>query len=454
MNLFKYARENLKIYKYRTVIMVVTLVLVVTASVVGISIQSATQDIATQYRNQIGAQVNIEADNKKINKGGKSPVRITAEQYEQIAQLEYVKKYSYLTELVLRSSQLKAVGQDEQKGEDKSGIVGADGVKLDTPTLKVIGGAGNVELPEFKDGTRSIIEGEAPQNKFEAIISQELAKLNGIKVGDTIKLNDIEGKVEQEFKVTGIYEDNTVEDGGTGIDMPIFNRRNEIITTFESVAPLNLGGLNTVRATFEINDPKDFDAFYQAVRGLGISEDYKISIDQKSFDKAVGPINNLNSTVSYFMMIILLIAGGVLMLLSILAIKERQYEIGVLRAMGMKKTKVGMSFILESMMILFIAMIIGFGIGAVITKPIASSLLDSQIQQMNDANKDEDDASILFAPDQSQNVKTVDSLNASINAVVVLKIASLGFAIIIFTNIINIIYIMRFQPMEIMRKKN
>ncbi len=458
MNLFKYALQNLKTYKYRTVIMIVTLVLVTTASVVGISIQSATHDIAKKYRDQIGAQVNIELDAKKMMNAKTSPQKISAEQYEKIAQLEYVKNYSYLTELMIGSNTLKAVGEDTQKGEDQMGLVLEDengnAVKAQTPKIRLIGGAGNADLPEFRDGSRKLVEGEAPKNKFDAMISKEFATLNNIKIGDTIYLNDVRGKLEQGYKVTGIYEDNTIEDGGTGIDMPLFNRRNEVITTFESAMALNSEGINQVRATYEINDPKDFDAFYQAVRDLGVGEDYNISIDHKSFEKAVGPINNLNSTVGYFMMIILLIAAGVLMLLSILSVKERQYEIGVLRAMGMKKVKVGLSFIVESVIVLMIALVIGLGIGSVVTKPVASSLLEQQITAMEKANENDDGNTSLFTPDRSKDVKTVDTIDTSINALVLVKITSLGFGIIILTNIINIIYIMRFQPMEIMRKKN
>lgn len=458
MNLFKYAIKNLKIYKYRTIIMIITLVLVATASVIGISIQSATKNVAQTYRDEIGAAVNIDLDYNKLSKSTTSPQKITPKQYEDIAKLKQVKNYSYLTELMIGSSQIKAVGEDSQKGEDQMGIVGlgenGEPVQLKTPKLKLIGGAGNTDLPEFTKGLRKITQGNAPKKDNEVLISEELAKLNNLKVGDTIHLNDVKESKSHDYKISGIYEDKTAMDGGSGIDMPIFNRRNEIITTFANAMLLNADDMNQVRATYEINDPKDFESFKDAVRKLGISDDYSISIDEKSYNKAVGPINNLNSTVSYFIIIILAIATGVLMLLSILSIKERQYEIGVLRAMGMKKAKVGMSFIVESVIILLISLTIGLGIGSISTKPIATTLLNQQIQSMQEDSDDSAGVAGIFTPDTSKDVRTVDSIDTSIDGIILAKIAGIGLIIILITNLLNIIYIMRFQPMEIMRKKN
>lgn len=460
MNLFKYALKNLKIYKYRSIVTVSILILVLVASVVGFSIQKAAKNVSEKFKEDIGAEVNIEVDHNKVNKSGYAPKKITAEQYEKISKIDHVKSYNYLTEVMLGSNTLKAVGEDSQKGEDKMGVVvqGDDGkpVQLKTPKLKLIGGGGNAELIEFQKGSRSIKEGEAPKNQNEALISEELAKLNKLKIGDYIKLSDAKGKVTKEFKVTGIYEDKTTEDGGSGVDMPIFNRRNEIITDFSSAMSMDDEGMSEVRAIYELDNPEYFNQFKDEVRGLGISEDYSISIDEVGFEKAIGPINNLNSTVGYFIVIILIIAIGILALLSLLSVRERQYEIGVLRAMGMKKAKVGLNFITESCIILIVALVIGVGIGSVITKPVANSLLEQQIVSIEKTKEKEttNNQKSLFQPDNSGNIEIVDTIDVKIDYILILQIAGIGFGIVILTNLINIIYVMKFQPMEIMRKKN
>ncbi len=464
MNIFSYAVKNLKIYKYRTIILIITLVLVVTASVVGLSIQSATRSINKEYRDQIGAKVYVELDFEKLISGsGKSsklerPQMLTSDQYKQISELDYVKSFTYTGEVMGTSSNMKAIGEGEEKSENSLGVAidGGDGtpVMAKSPTLKILGVEGNADLEDFRNGLRKVVEGTVPKNDNEALISQDIANHNNLKIGDSIAVTDITGKKEINYIISGIYEDKTVEDGGTGLNMPIFNRRNEVFTTFTGAMQLDTLGNFQVKAEYELNDPKDYEAFQKSVRDIGVGDDYKVSIDQKSFDKAVGPINNLEKTISFFMNIIFSIAAGVLMLLSILAIKERQYDVGVLRAMGMKKIKVGMTFMIESLVVLVIAIAIGAGIGSVITQPIATSLLNQQVVELNKQNEEQASQGMIFSNDRSLNVEPIGEIQASVNVPVMLNILILGFVIIMFTNAINIVYIMRFQPMEIMRKKN
>lgn len=461
MNLFKYALKNLRIYKYRSIVIGVIMLLVITASVVGISIQKTTKEVTDKYRRGIGASVDIEVDYEKATKGY-SPEPITAEQYEKIASLKYVKSYSFLTEIMLTSEKLKAVGEDEQGAEEQMGIVTADEngnpVKAETPKFKLIGAGGDADLPEFKGGSRKVVEGIAPKKENEILISKELADLNKLKVGDSVNLKAVSGDITRDFKVSGIYEDKTKEDGGTGVNMPIFNRRNEIITKFNSAMTMDNEGIASVRATYQLKDPSNFESFKKEVRAFGIDDGYTISIDKASFDKAVGPINSLNDTVKYFIAIILIIAIGVLILLSVLSVRERQYEIGVLRSIGMKKGKIGLNFIMESCIVLFIALVIGFNFGKAITKPVANSLLQKQIVEMNKEAEEKSDQSAMtanmFSPDKTDNVKTVDKIEVNVDYLILFQIASIGFGIVIISNLVNIIYILKLQPIKIMRSKN
>ncbi|MCG4735229.1 FtsX-like permease family protein, partial [Casaltella massiliensis] len=59
------------------------------------------------------------------------------------------------------------------------------------------------------------------------------------------------------------------------------------------------------------------------------------------------------------MTLVLGFGGSILVLISILAIRERKYEIGVLRAMGMKKGKVALGLIFETLSMIFISLSIG-----------------------------------------------------------------------------------------------
>lgn len=79
-------------------------------------------------------------------------------------------------------------------------------------------------------------------------------------------------------------------------------------------------------------------------------------------------------------MVILAIGAVILIVLHIFAIRERKYEIGVLAAIGMKKWKIAVQFLTESLCITFCALIIGAGIGAVSSVPVTNHLLAQQIE--------------------------------------------------------------------------
>lgn len=55
-----------------------------------------------------------------------------------------------------------------------------------------------------------------------------------------------------------------------------------------------------------------------------------------SYNQIVGPVEGLSSVSSTFLIIVLIFGGISIAVISSIAIRERKYEIGVLRAMGMK----------------------------------------------------------------------------------------------------------------------
>ena len=67
------------------------------------------------------------------------------------------------------------------------------------------------------------------------------------------------------------------------------------------------------------------------------------------------------------------------MILTIFNIRERKYEIGVLTAIGVKKWKVAAQFAVELLTVVLIGLIVGTGIGAATSVPVSDALLSSQV---------------------------------------------------------------------------
>jgi putative ABC transport system permease protein len=149
----------------------------------------------------------------------------------------------------------------------------------------------------------------------------------------------------------------------------------------------------------------------------------------------------------------------VLILLSTLAIRERKYEIGVLRAMGMKKVKVALGLLTELLAITGLCLILGLGIGMAASKPVADSLLANQIE-LAEENSNTNNAmqttgsTGLGAPTFSSDTNPLSELQISLNMDAIMKIILISFVLAGISSIAGIMYITKYEPIKILSERN
>ncbi|MCL2884448.1 MAG: FtsX-like permease family protein, partial [Oscillospiraceae bacterium] len=81
-----------------------------------------------------------------------------------------------------------------------------------------------------------------------------------------------------------------------------------------------------------------------------------------------------------FMLVVVILGAAILILLYALSIRERKYEIGVIRAMGMKKSRVARGLWYEIVVLTAVCLLLGVGVGDAVAQPISSALLTAQVQ--------------------------------------------------------------------------
>ena len=119
-----------------------------------------------------------------------------------------------------------------------------------------------------------------------------------------------------------------------------------------------------------------------------LGENYSVtSNDVTQYEQSLLPLENLSKYAGYFLMIILIIGGIILVVLNIFNVRERKYEIGVLSAIGMKKGKIAVQFIVELLCVTFIAILLGAGAGAAVSVPVANALLEQQVESSQEAEE-------------------------------------------------------------------
>lgn len=461
------ALKNVKRNLSRNILMFVILLMVIIGSVVALSIKSAASTITEEYRESLGANAILEVNEAKFKGQKMEPMIISMDQYNKLMASEFVRSYKLSTSMAVEGENLKGkdAADPDSEASKNVGMVGVgdngEAVHYDNiPSIKLLGASSTDGSPfaDFASGRRAITQGRTVEKDGEGLVSEEFAQINNLKVGDVIKLsNPVRPSAGQlEITIVGIYKDVTTEYASTIMPIAYMNRRNEILTTFDTTREFYSTESATINADFSLRSPDDLEPFRQFVREIGITDDYNISVDEAAYNQAVGPLETLDTTMTYFIIVMLIVTCGVLLFLSMLSIRERQYEIGVLRAMGMKKISIAFSFVIESLSILFISLIIGIAIGTVVSNPIANNLLHQQISDVNN-NSVAADPSVLgssIIKDNKEKVDAVNEISVQINYIVILQLAALGIVLVLFSNLVAISYIMKFEPMEIMRKRN
>ncbi len=141
------------------------------------------------------------------------------------------------------------------------------------------------KFEEFKNGSRRVAKGRMPVALNECMVSEGLAMVAGLSVGDTLSLSTFvqdndrnRYDIGYELTIVGIYQDSTSEYPSSANRNAYTNRRNEILTTFETVvAPIPDGYTGTkLAATYYLKSPDLLKAFAEEVYAKGLDPVYDI----------------------------------------------------------------------------------------------------------------------------------------------------------------------------------
>jgi len=466
MYIFKNALKNLVRNKERNILLGIIMTAILSCTAISIIINTTSNEIIKDYKNRFGAEVfiqsNMEKTQEKINQGKMDELNkgVPNDIKEKISKSKYVKESIFSLTFSGYSEDIKALDQPEGSDDiDMSNVVAIGGQSNLTkrPNLNILGGLNEEGNKEFKNGTRKIIKGEMPKKNNEAIVSEEFAKLNNLKVGDKMKIQnpqDPEKYEPLELSISGIYYDGTKSNDNFGMKHPMLNRSNEIITTTETLKLYDAksdDGSVSMDAKYYLKDPDLVDDFNKEAHKLGLSDLFDLSVDSNSYNNIVKPVEGLKEISKIFMTLVLGFGGSVLVLISILAIRERKYEIGVLRAMGMKKGKVALGLVFETLSMIVISLSLGLTIGSISAQPISDMLLQGQIEAQKQAGSM---SMTIGMGGPSQSVPALEKLNVFLSSEAILNITLIALLIGAVSACIGILYINRYEPRKILTQRD
>lgn len=316
-------------------------------------------------------------------------------------------------------------------------------------------------MTDFVNGTYKVTEGEMITgfDSYECVISSELATLNEVTVGSKITFkNPNDNEKTYEFTVTGIYTDNSNTDDTKNMYSGSANK----IITGSGVIDLLLQDDSTlvtnITPSFIIENKENVDSFIEEVRQKGLNEYYTINTNLEELETATKSIKNVKTFATTFLIITLIISGVVLFVINMINIRERKYEIGVFRTIGVSKFKLTIQFVLELLIVSIIMLMIGAVCGGYLSKPIGNLLLQNEIE---DSKVEEQEISNNFGKgpmDMKFNgniqVQEIDTIDAVVDANVVIELLGIGVLLTLISSLAAMISIQRFSPLTILKERS
>lgn len=518
MYILKNALVSITRNKGRNILIAIIIVVISAACAITLAIRQSADTIVNAYetKNPIEATIGMDRNTlmNSLREGDKTQeemieafnaiASLTEEQIISYGTSDYIKEYYYTYSLGVNAKDIKEATDSlvKEKTEVKTETntstwgdnapplrpdgkgSGPGGMRTDKKTtttitekifnekaqngaFTLIGYNSYEDMKKFINGEYSIVEGEVSNNFYanDCVISEELANLNELSVGDTITIVDTENeKNTYELNITGIYKENT--DSSNNMSSMFSNSANEIITNvnfIKTILEKNEDLKVTITPTFILNDKEEIDAYTSEVKEKGLSEYYTVTNNIDTIESATASIQSVKNFATTFLIITLVIGAVILIVINMINIRERKYEIGVLRTIGMKKTKLSLQFMLELLLVCIVSLFIGAGGGSFVSVEVANNLLQTEIEN---ASNEYSDISKNFGKGDVENnhnfkggfgvanIEQIDTINAVVDFKILTQLLGIGVMLTLISSLASMISISRFSPLTILKERS
>lgn len=501
MGFIKRAFIAIRKRKSKTFLMLAILLVIGTMIMAGVAIQKATKTAMVLAREKLGSTITISYDMQKSmesmanQKGGGKRFAITSTPIdeswlEKVIALDNVKGYNYYVEGTANASGFEPVTETETEtnsaNRNKLGsfqLTGTNGVAVSMGDITVKGildtstETDNITLV----GGRNLNKDDKGKN--DILIEKNLLDSNNLKLGDKITLESMSKEdVSIEFTIVGVYTANNVNSMLPTMSYNTIYMPYDIVSANfkrngydpEASASTYTEGLDSV--VLYVDDPVNLDKVKAQIKEIGTidTDKFKLDVDDDTYQKMIEPIQNVSKFASNSIIVIIIAGVVILGLILVLFIRERIYEVGVLLSMGESKFKINCQLILEVLFVGIIAFSLSIFSGALLSKSISNSLLESEISSlkkdstnnlstMRNGNTTTKGAGrvtgattggVINIFGNNQQVEYIDSLEVNVTAQEIGLLFGCGTLIILLGVSIPVYIVSRYSPRRILSNQD
>ena len=357
MNFLKRAACYCWRQKARSLLLLLLFTLLAAAALLALSVGHATAEGAGQVTETVGASIHIALDESQENFG-------PAQQNENGATYQY--NGDYITQEVIDAiSQVEGVVA--YSAESQGGYYGAAVDFQYFPGafhIDYTGGHGqpvpytvtyNSALSEkFLNGTYTLLEGRhiQPEDSFAVLLSKELTDKNGLSVGDSVTMYDLDTDSENTFTIVGIFggTEGMTKDammaGGIAANQGYIDGNSYQKMWNETT--LELGSLDVY-----VDSAQRVQQVLEAIQALPQlqGKTFTYSTDMEQFDLISTPLSSLQRMMDAAVAGIAVTGAVLAALLLLLWTRGRKREVGIFLALGKGKGEILLQFFAENLLL-------------------------------------------------------------------------------------------------------
>jgi len=473
----------------KTVILAIVMFVMANLVLASIAIKNAVGESTKFAKESLGSSVYLMPDMDKIreeahqnamNNNGGGPIRMAIQRpsiylnmVETIAESNYLKDYTYGITETARETNFEAIDNGMSGGGGGGMMASIFG------NISIVGINSYAFIDEVQNKKMELINGTYFDEKTndKVIISNELAELNNLKVGDKIKLTHEERDMENfsprngeepklissetyELVIIGIYDVNTNKFNGNTIYMNVLTAAKFLRE--DQYADGNFGVDNIV---FFLNNPEDADKFIEEANNKFpdmADNNLKLDINRADYEQMAGPIEQVGSFADTVLWIVIIASVLIITLIINNNIKDRKYEIGVLMSLGGTKKNIIGSILLELVIIGTVGFILSIGTSCFLANSMGKSMLEKQLLLAEEQTQNNygrpgpggqmNSMTIGGGPIgiQSSNVDAIDKIDISVGTSDYAILFLIGYLISGMAMVIPAINIVKYEPKTIL----
>lgn len=504
MIIVKNAFRNMIRNKGKNFLIGIIITIVTLCTCIALAIHQAGTNLVQTYKDTNPLSISFSLNMNELRNANDDEkndfAALSVEDVEKYGDSNLVKDYYYTLEASLSSDDVSAVndnvrpsGNDENAPDDLPEENINRGKDMgNIGDFRITAYSNFAYLSDFTDGVKKIVDGSmvtGDGDDDEIVISESLAEDNGIEVGDEVEFYlPSDEDTTYTFTVVGVFEEVRSDNSSDFMGMNALNGSNQIYANLSTVQKVlddqgeddtKLVANNGLNAEFYLYSNDDLDKFREEVQEKGLSSYYSVTTNEEEINQQLEPIQNIVSFSIQFLIVILIIGVVVLMIINFLNIRDRKYEIGVLRAIGMSKFKVTCQLILEIFFVAILSLIIGTTCGVLLAQPVTDKVLEQEISSytensINTQNnfggegfeKPSQDVSGERTPGKMPNGRSgakggslnvsnyVDSLTVHISAITILELLGISIILIVGSSVVACIFVNKYNPNTILQNRN